>query len=297
MANLSGSQLQGANFGNARQQGAVLNATNLQGANFSNARLQGSSIDHANLQGALLVGAKLQGASIERSQLWGADLSSANLSIANLFESGLQGVRLQFANLQGAIMDGTLIWHASGTPANTTAMRWGGPSYNVGKKQYSQQPLTTKEFSIWQTQITKMYSYHQRQEELESRSNMSSVDPSKSLFDDITPKSVWDHANKSASDLPADLIQSTACETEATYQILRKLSGLSYGYTGSQVRQLINGMKTSNECLGLKGMTTVEFDDIEKEIKQNLDILDEPTEDTTKKSDSRSGQKQNRRSR
>ena len=83
MANLSGSQMQGANFNGARLQGAVFSGSNLQGTNFSDARLQGSELGHANLTGALFVAARLQGAFVDRSQVWAADFARANLDLAS----------------------------------------------------------------------------------------------------------------------------------------------------------------------------------------------------------------------
>jgi uncharacterized protein YjbI with pentapeptide repeats len=277
MANLSESQLQGANFDGARLQGAVFNAANLHGANFAQARLQGSSIDHAILDGALFIGARLQGASIERSEVWGADFSTANLSASWLFESQFQGVNLQDANMKGAIMNGALIWHTAGKPINVEEMRWGAPSHNSEKDQISQRPFTQNEFSNWRIQTKKMLSYHQTPEYLQSNTDFLSLDPTRTALENATPKSVWEHANKTGSLAPLALVQSVACGTEAAYEILKKMASLSFGYAASDVRNLIAEMKRADTCPGVKVITKTQFDDIESDVRQNLDSLGEQT--------------------
>jgi len=129
-ANLSRTNLSGANFSQA-----VLSITNLSGANLSGANLSQAKLNVAKLSGANLSGANLTGAilnvanlirtdlsqatlikaSLIRSELIRADLShailtAANLSEADLREATLRQVDLRQANLKSAnLRDAVLI--------------------------------------------------------------------------------------------------------------------------------------------------------------------------------------------
>jgi hypothetical protein len=78
-ANLSGSILRLANFGNADLSGADIRGADLSGADLSGAILRG-----AILTGAILRGANLRAADIHAANLSDADIRAANLSGANL---------------------------------------------------------------------------------------------------------------------------------------------------------------------------------------------------------------------
>lgn len=88
---------------------ADLSYTNLEGADLSGAELHHANLYCANLKGANLSGAYLLRAFLYRANLYcanliGADLSGANLKDANISGADLSGANLKDANLEGAIM-------------------------------------------------------------------------------------------------------------------------------------------------------------------------------------------------
>jgi len=97
-ANLSGTDLFGADLSRANLFWADLSGANLSGTDLFGADLSRADLTGANLTGANLSGADLSGANLFRANLSGADLSGANLSEANLSGADLFG-----ANLSGAI--------------------------------------------------------------------------------------------------------------------------------------------------------------------------------------------------
>ena len=100
-ANLSYSNLYGANLSDADLYGADLSYSNLYGANLSDADLSG-----ADLRGASFSDANLSDANLSYSNLYRADLSDANLYGANLYGADLRGASFSGANLSGANLRG-----------------------------------------------------------------------------------------------------------------------------------------------------------------------------------------------
>ena len=106
--NLSGANLNNADFKHADLNGADLSSANLNGADLSSANLSG-----ANLSGANLIGANLSGANINC-----ANLRYANLSEANLKHADLSRADLRYTNLSGADLNCTLLRYANFSEAN-----------------------------------------------------------------------------------------------------------------------------------------------------------------------------------
>jgi hypothetical protein len=117
---MTGADLRGAKFDEARLDGAELSYAQVQGANFSNARLdkadlsggiqaQGANFLVANLQGADLTGAQLMGADFSSADMTAAVLSYARLDLATLRDARLEGAALYRASLLGADMIGASI--------------------------------------------------------------------------------------------------------------------------------------------------------------------------------------------
>ncbi len=107
--------------------GANLSGTDLSGANFTGAYLRGVSFREANLKRAFFEGADLQRVDFRKADLCGACLDKANLYEANLSEVdlrkvGLNDTNLIRANLSGADLSGTNIMRAilRGTKCNKT---------------------------------------------------------------------------------------------------------------------------------------------------------------------------------
>jgi hypothetical protein len=87
-----------------------LRARDLRGAVFVRAHLEKADLSFSQLPGANLVGAQLQGANLANAQLPGADLQEAQLQGAFLAEAQLQGADLSRAKLQGADLDHVFVW-------------------------------------------------------------------------------------------------------------------------------------------------------------------------------------------
>ncbi len=88
---------------------AILIKANLSGANLSTARLLSANFSEANLCEAILINAELgnanfSGANLSRADLSEADLSRANLSRANLSDANMERSVLVETNLTGAIL-------------------------------------------------------------------------------------------------------------------------------------------------------------------------------------------------
>ncbi|MCG8538146.1 MAG: pentapeptide repeat-containing protein [Pseudomonadales bacterium] len=129
---LSGIDLNGANFVQAQLEGANLRGANLSGANFNEAFLSYANLKEANLSGAFLVDAHVNSANLSRANLSkaflaGAFVSWSDLSGANLREAVLVGVLLVETNLSGADLSGAdlsganlrgAIWNVSGLPSS-----------------------------------------------------------------------------------------------------------------------------------------------------------------------------------
>ncbi len=121
-ADLSRTDLPGANLFRANLREATLIDANLQGANLRFAHLEGADLagaklQEANLRFAHLFRAKLQEANLPFAQLEGADLIDANLQGANLNGANLQGAYLGGAKLQGADLNGANLQGANLTEA------------------------------------------------------------------------------------------------------------------------------------------------------------------------------------
>lgn len=118
-ADLSGTNLSGADLSRTTLRGANLSGANLSGTNLSKADLRAATLSEADLSGAnlrktdLREGTKLDGANLSKADLReanlsGADLSNADLSNANLSEvdlskkTDLTGATLNGADLSGA---------------------------------------------------------------------------------------------------------------------------------------------------------------------------------------------------
>ena len=100
-ANLSGADLQGADFTEANLEGADLTGANLLIANLTGANLRGAhltdaNLTHANLWGTDLKGADLQGADFTGAYLRGTDLTEANLRGAD----HLQDVKMNYSSIK-----------------------------------------------------------------------------------------------------------------------------------------------------------------------------------------------------
>jgi hypothetical protein len=98
-ANLSDTDLRGANLSDANLSGADLRGANLRRADLSGADLRGAYLSDANLSGAYLSGAYLSDANLRRANLRRADLRGADLSGANLSGAYLSGAYLSDADL------------------------------------------------------------------------------------------------------------------------------------------------------------------------------------------------------
>lgn len=81
--------------------GADLSYTDLSGADFQDADLSNTNLAGADLSGSNLTNADLSGANLENANLTNALLNDANLSTANLVNAVLNG-----ADLSGSLLDG-----------------------------------------------------------------------------------------------------------------------------------------------------------------------------------------------
>jgi len=109
-ANLTGAKLKGAILWDANFQNAILEGADLETANLTEAKLKGADLRVANFQNAILVEANLEiadliyaqfhKANLAEAKLKGADLRKANFQNACLVEADLQNANLSFANLK-----------------------------------------------------------------------------------------------------------------------------------------------------------------------------------------------------
>ena len=113
-ANLTGAKLKGAILWDANFQNAILEKADLETANLTGAKLKGAILWDANFQNAILekadletanlTGAKLKGAILWDANFQNAILEGADLETANLTEAKLKGADLRVANFQNAIL-------------------------------------------------------------------------------------------------------------------------------------------------------------------------------------------------
>lgn len=110
-ADLSDTDLRGANLYCANLRGANLSNANLYCANLSNANLSNANLYHAYLNGAnlrdiSLYQADLTNADLTRTNLTHANLCKANLTMTDFYCANLQCANLYLANLRSAQFDG-----------------------------------------------------------------------------------------------------------------------------------------------------------------------------------------------
>ena len=110
-ANLWGADLSDTDLRGANLRGACLWSANLEGANLSGANLRDANLRDANLESANLSGADLRGANLNDADLTYTDLKSANLRGACLWcadfsDADLRGADLRYAILEGANLSG-----------------------------------------------------------------------------------------------------------------------------------------------------------------------------------------------
>ena len=123
-ADLSGSRLQGADFGEAWLHRCCLRGVVAAGSSWQHARMvdadfrsgldQLTDLGQANFRGAdlsfaLFQGAQLGGADLRESCLYGANLAAAHLEGADLRGCDLRDCRLTGAHLVGAHLEGSLL--------------------------------------------------------------------------------------------------------------------------------------------------------------------------------------------
>jgi hypothetical protein len=89
-----------------------LNGTDLRGADLGNAHFERADLHWAHLGGVFLRNAHLEGAFLLGTRLEGAMLRGAHLEEAKLFGTHLEGAFLRDAHFEGAIFTGT---HLDGT--------------------------------------------------------------------------------------------------------------------------------------------------------------------------------------
>ena len=100
-ADLMGTVLRGADLSCADLKGAYLSCVNLNDANLRRADLRGVNLSDANL-----ISANLEDADLSCANLNDADLGHANLRCANLGGTNLRGADLSYADLRGADLNG-----------------------------------------------------------------------------------------------------------------------------------------------------------------------------------------------
>ncbi len=110
-ADVSHTQLQGAQLSWTTLDEAVLVEAHLEGADLGKASLKQAILAGTHLEGVDLSKAHLEGATLLEAHLEGAMLQGASLEGANLFEAHLEGARLVGAHLEGT---GLLSTHFEG---------------------------------------------------------------------------------------------------------------------------------------------------------------------------------------
>lgn len=83
---------------------ADLSYTNLQGANLNFVDLQKANLTHANLSGTSFIGANLHEAELSFADMRKVDLADADLSNVNLFEANLTNANMLSTNLANAVL-------------------------------------------------------------------------------------------------------------------------------------------------------------------------------------------------
>ena len=106
-ADLSYTQLQGAQLGWAALDEAVLVEAHLEGADLGKASLKHAILAGTHLEGADLTKTQMEGSTLLEAHLEGAFLQGVSLEGANLFEAHLEGAWLGGAHLEGATLQGT----------------------------------------------------------------------------------------------------------------------------------------------------------------------------------------------
>ena len=99
-ADLSGTQLKGANLHSVKFQTADLRRTNLESSNLCGTNFQGAKLQEANLRKAKITEGNLRNANLEY-----ADLSETKITRVNLNEARMRGANLKKAELYRVILD------------------------------------------------------------------------------------------------------------------------------------------------------------------------------------------------
>lgn len=94
----------------------IFQRSNLEGANFSNAKLAETDFHGANVRAGNFKGADLSRANFQQANLTGADLSDANLSGAHLNVTTLDSANIERANFFEANLSYASMQHAKGAP-------------------------------------------------------------------------------------------------------------------------------------------------------------------------------------
>jgi uncharacterized protein YjbI with pentapeptide repeats len=111
-ANLTNAKCNGASFGHARFDAALLSTTDFEGANLGGASFKESNLREANLRAANLPGTQLEGIDFKNCDLTNTNfraskLSGAQFGKAKLQRSAFQGADLSNASFDNAILDDT----------------------------------------------------------------------------------------------------------------------------------------------------------------------------------------------
>ncbi|WNV86707.1 pentapeptide repeat-containing protein [Umezawaea sp. Da 62-37] len=129
-ANLRRANLTDANLSRANLSDANLSRANLTDANLSRANLRRANLSDANLSRANLTDANLGGAALTDANLRVANLSGANLSLANLSGTDLRDANLRDANLTDANLSLANFTDADLTDANLSLANLSGAKHN-----------------------------------------------------------------------------------------------------------------------------------------------------------------------
>jgi uncharacterized protein YjbI with pentapeptide repeats len=127
-ANLNRARLEGANLERARLTSALLDGARLSNANMRHMLLVDARLNQADLRLAVLAESDASNASLFSADLRGADVSDVNFSGANLRATDLRGASLRDAVLVGADLTGALIGGDAGDEAHTNleGVEWRG---------------------------------------------------------------------------------------------------------------------------------------------------------------------------
>lgn len=117
-AMLDGSNLAGANLENADLERCSLRGTDLRGSNMNEADLERAVLSEADMRGVSLVGADLQYAVLNHADLRRCKLTGANLRGANFDHAILDGASLEGAHLRGATLRGASLREVDMTGAD-----------------------------------------------------------------------------------------------------------------------------------------------------------------------------------